>query len=109
MLPLSMVLIPTLFYIILFFNGWSIEDARDGGWVGEKSDAVPFSALFSLVDFSKVHWSLAKDIVATWAGMVFVVSFSSCLDVGKSNVSISLYLIHSPDIYLVYKSNNSCN
>ena len=88
MLPLSMVLIPTLFYIILFFNGWSIEDARDGGWVGKTSDAVPVQDLFSLVDFSKVHWSLAKDIVATWAGMVFVVSFSSCLDVGKLTVFI---------------------
>ena len=85
MLPLSMVLIPTLFYIILFVNGWSIEDARDGGWVGKKSPAVPVASLFSLVDFGKVHWSLAKDIVATWAGMVFVVSFSSCLDVGKLN------------------------
>ena len=107
MLPLSMVLIPTLFYIILFVHEWSIEDARDGGWVGETSDAVPVKDLFSLVDFSKVHWSLAKDIVATWAGMVFVVSFSSCLDVGKLQrlVSYSLYLIHSPDIYLVYKSN----
>ena len=83
MLPLSMVLIPTLFYIILFVNGWSIEDARDGGWIGETSDAVAVQDLFSLVDFGKVHWSLAKDIVATWAGMVFVVSFSSCLDVGK--------------------------
>jgi len=48
MLPLSMVLIPTLFYIILFFNGWSIEDARDGGWVGEKSDAVPGKSEFVL-------------------------------------------------------------
>ena len=35
MLPLSMVAIPVLFYLVLFINGWSIGDAREGGWVGE--------------------------------------------------------------------------
>ena len=46
MLPLSMVLIPTLFYIILFVHGWSIEDARDGGWVGETSPAGKSAFVF---------------------------------------------------------------
>ena len=35
MLPLSMVAIPVVFYTILFVKGWSIADAREGGWVGE--------------------------------------------------------------------------
>ena len=30
-LPLSMVAIPALFYLVLFVNGMSIEDARAGG------------------------------------------------------------------------------
>ena len=37
MLPLSMVAIPVTFYLILFANGMSIADAREGGWVGEVS------------------------------------------------------------------------
>jgi len=37
MLPLAMVGLPVLFYLVLFINGWSIADAREGGWVGEVS------------------------------------------------------------------------
>lgn len=45
------------------------------------SAPVPVIDLLHLVDLSKVRWDLAKDLISTWAGMVFVVSFSSCLDV----------------------------
>ena len=69
MLPISMVIIPTLFYLFLFFRGWSIEDAREGGWVGEESPPVPVQDLFHLVDFGKVRWGLITEIIATWAGM----------------------------------------
>lgn len=37
MLPISMMAIPAIFYSVLFFRGWSIADAREGGWVGEVS------------------------------------------------------------------------
>ena len=69
MLPISMVIIPTLFYLFLFFRGLSIEDAREGGWVGEESPPVPVEDLFHLVDFGKVRWGLITEIIATWAGM----------------------------------------
>jgi len=88
MLPISMVVIPVVFYIVLFACGWSIEDAREGGWVGETSPPVPVQDLFHLIDFGKVRWDLCKEIIPTWLGMVFVVSFSSCLDVAAISMDM---------------------
>jgi hypothetical protein len=68
MLPLSMVLIPATFYVVLLLSGMGIDDAREGGWVGEKSPPVPVRDLFHLVDFGLVRWGMAKQIISTWAG-----------------------------------------
>ena len=68
MLPISMVVIPSMFYMVLLFHGWSIGDARERGWVGEMSPPVPVQDLFHLVDFGKVRWDLGKEIISTWAG-----------------------------------------
>lgn len=80
-LPLTMIGIPALFYILIFVAGTGLDGARQGGWVGEVSDPVPFTDLLQLVDFSLVRWGLVDSIGWTWVGMVFVVAFASCLDV----------------------------
>lgn len=80
-LPTAMVMIPATFYAVLYLSGVSLSEARDMGWVGEESPSVQFNDLLHLVDFSLVHWSLVSKCVGTWVGMVFVVSFASCLDI----------------------------
>jgi hypothetical protein len=50
-------------------------------FVSDESPPVPVSELLGLVDFSLVRWDLITQILPTWIGMVFVVSFASCLDV----------------------------
>ena len=87
-LPLTMVIIPVIFYIIIFATGAGIEGARAQGWVGEEMPAVPVTDLFHLIDFSLVHWRLISKILATWIGMVFVVSFASCLDVAAISMDM---------------------
>lgn len=47
----------------------------------EVAPPVPAAELFSLVDFSLVRWDLIVQIFPIWLGMVFVVSFGSCLDI----------------------------
>jgi hypothetical protein len=49
--------------------------------ITEVSPPVPVMDLFRLVDFTLVRWDLVPIIFPTWVGMVFVVSFASCLDV----------------------------
>jgi len=105
MLPLSMVVIPVIFYLVLYVNGWSIDDAREGGWVGETSPPVPVSDMFHLVDFSKVRWELGRELIPTWAGMVFVVSFSSCLDVAAISMDMGEALDVNNELMTVGISN----
>jgi hypothetical protein len=69
-LPLAMVVIPALFYILLFGLGMDLQDARNGGWVGEVAPSVPVTDLFDLIDFNKVRWDLAPQLFPIWAGMV---------------------------------------
>ncbi len=36
-LPIAMVLIPTVFYVVLFVCGVTLQDAREVGWVGQEA------------------------------------------------------------------------
>jgi len=80
-LPMAMVAIPAIFYVVIYAGGWGLEGAREYKWVGEESAPVPIQDLFQLIDFSLVRWSLLIKCFPTWIGMIFVVSFGSCLDV----------------------------
>jgi len=81
LLPLTMVAIPAVFYIVIYATGAGLEGAREGHWVGDVAPPVPVNDLFKLVDFRLVRWDCVGEILWTWVGMVFVVSFASCLDV----------------------------
>ncbi|KAL7430923.1 hypothetical protein ACHAXH_003229, partial [Discostella pseudostelligera] len=105
MLPISMIIVPCLFYLVLFFHGYSISDAREGGWVGVESPPVPVRDLFNLIDFGKVRWDLGKQLLPTWAGMVFVVSFSSCLDVAAISMDMGEALDTNNELMTVGISN----
>lgn len=87
-LPLVMVGIPALFYVIMYLSGSSWEDVRESGWVGAEAPSVPVQDLFSLVDFRQVRWDLIAVILPTWVGMIFVVSFASCLDVAAISIDM---------------------
>ena len=87
-LPLVMVAIPAFFYAIIFVCGISLEEARGSGWVGDRSPSVPMSDLVHIIDFSGVRWDLIFEIIPTWFGMVFVVSFASCLDVAAISIDM---------------------
>ncbi|KAG7342971.1 sulfate permease family protein [Nitzschia inconspicua] len=87
-LPCVMVIIPAVFYIVLLACGTSLEEAREAGWVGETSPSVPISDLLHLIDFRQVRWDLVSAIIPTWFGMVFVVSFASCLDVAAISIDM---------------------
>jgi hypothetical protein len=87
-LPGVMVAIPLLFYVFIYATGVGLEGAREGGWVGPEAPSVPVGDLFRLVDFSSVRWDLWSEIFSTWVGMVFVVSFASCLDVAAISMDM---------------------
>ena len=65
----------SLILLTFFYAVFSLSHQSD------VSPPVPVKDLFLLVDFSLVRWDLIGEILPTWVGMVFVVSFASCLDV----------------------------
>lgn len=104
-LPLAMVIIPAVFYAVLYVSGVSLQDARDYGWVGEEAPPVPARELLDLVDFSLVHWALVKKCIGTWIGMVFVVSFASCLDIAAISMDMGEALDTNKEMVTVGTSN----
>lgn len=87
-LPLAMVAIPALFYFLIYVTGYGLEGARQDNWVGEVAPSVSITELIQLVDLSLVRWDLVGDILWTWVGMIFVVSFASCLDVAAISMDM---------------------
>jgi SulP family sulfate permease len=89
-LPLTMIVIPGSFYFILYASGYTMEDAREYHWVGEETPPASIAALFDLFDFNQIRWDLviSRRCVTVWLGMVFVVSFSSCLDVAAISMEM---------------------
>lgn len=104
-LPLAMVLIPGAFYAGMFIFNISMDEARESGWIGDVSPPVPVKDLFSLVEFSLVRWDLILDIFPTWVGMVFVVSFASCLDVAAISMDMGVALDTNKELMTVGAGN----
>lgn len=106
-LPLTMVAIPIAFYIFLYVSDISIEEARSGMWIGEKEPAADIMSLFAVLDINKVRWDLiiCTRCISVWIGMVFVVSFSSCLDVAAISMDMGEALDVNAELVTVGLSN----
>lgn len=89
-LPLVMVLIPSMFYLVLYFSDYNMDDARSHQWVGEVAPHSSLTTLLELIDLNLVRWDLvfSNRCITVWIGMVFVVSFSSCLDVAAISMDM---------------------
>jgi len=84
-LPICIIALPMAFYVFMSMTDLSFAEAQEQGWMqkprtGEVTSA-PFWCVWELFDFKKVEWGILPREVVTWISMVFVVSFSSCLDV----------------------------
>jgi len=88
-LPAVMMGIPLLFYVCVSVGGWTLDDARDFGWVGPNSPHPgSIGGLIDLIDFNAVDWSLFPQQIPVFFSMVFVVAFSSCLDVAAIEMDV---------------------
>ncbi|KAG7393468.1 hypothetical protein PHYBOEH_006072 [Phytophthora boehmeriae] len=80
-LSTAIVVMPLFFFLVLAIGSISLDEARDGGWVDPIAESASVSELINLFDFSLVHWDQVPTQLVTWIGMVFIVAFSSSLDV----------------------------
>lgn len=63
-----------------------LQAARDYGFVGPVTQPAKLSRSFSLFKWELVDWSAIPAVVPVWIGMVFVVAFSSSLDVAAIEI-----------------------
>ncbi|RLN60266.1 hypothetical protein BBP00_00006092 [Phytophthora kernoviae] len=80
-LSTAIVVMPLFFFLVLAIGSISLDEARDDGWVDPIAESASISELINLFDFSLVHWDQVPKQIVTWIGMVFIVAFSSSLDV----------------------------
>mmetsp|Transcript_4349 Transcript_4349/g.5009 ORF Transcript_4349/g.5009 Transcript_4349/m.5009 type:complete len:1009 (+) Transcript_4349:92-3118(+) len=106
-LPLTMIIIPSIFYTILYATGTTLDEARESNWVGQTTPPSSISVLFELFDLGHVRWALvlSQKCVTVWVGMVFVVSFSSCLDVAAISMDMGEPLDVNKELITVGLSN----
>lgn len=91
-LPACILGMPIAFFVLLSLMGISLDDARDYGWVSPAAPPANFVDMWELFDFSRVHWGEIPRQLTTWLGMVFVVAFSSCLDVAAIEMDMGRQL-----------------
>jgi MFS superfamily sulfate permease-like transporter len=85
-LPLSLLLIPIVFYTVFFSLGYNLQHLRQLKLISEPQDVNT-----SVIEYLKPHaisFSLIPTVFVEWCLMVFVVAFSSALDI----ISIELEL-----------------
>lgn len=104
-LPTAMVAIPAFFYLILFLCSVTLDEARDSGWIGEETPPVSPKELIHLVDFNLVHWSMIRECMGTWVGMLFVVAFASCLDIAAVSIDMGKPLDTNKEMVTVGAAN----
>jgi MFS superfamily sulfate permease-like transporter/CRP-like cAMP-binding protein len=104
-LPIVMLSMPIIFYIILSLSGNDLEAARAYGWLGTDSvQSSPWS-VFHLYDIRLVQWAVFPKQFITWMAMVFVVAFSSCLDIAAIELDVGESLNMNPELEVVGISN----
>ena len=82
-----------------------MDDARSFGWLGAVSEPTPVSSVIELFSWKLVRWDLIVPNLSTWVGMVFVVSFSSCLDVSAISIDMGEPLDTNNELATVGLSN----
>ncbi|KUF84172.1 hypothetical protein AM588_10005947 [Phytophthora nicotianae] len=63
------------------------------------------SELLDLFDFNEVHWEQLPKQFGTWIGMVFIVAFSSCLDIAAIELDMGIKLDFNHELTTVGWSN----
>jgi len=105
-LPLTMMILPIAFYMIVcLVPAYDFAVAREHGWLGPTSEPIPAKDVFAMIHLDKVQWEVAWQCFPTWLGMVFVVAFSSCLDVAAISMDMGEALDVNNELKTVGASN----
>lgn len=104
-LPVSIALIMTSFYVILHFAGVTLEDAKDMGLMS-RADAPPaWNHTWDFIKFELVVWEALPSQALTVCSMIFVVALSSSLDIAAIDLEVPKPLAYNYELKMIGWSN----
>jgi SulP family sulfate permease len=90
-LPLFLLVVPILFYIVVFLGGWSLSDVRNAGWMSHpqpEDSQWRFWRLYDLYHLTtgtfppkNIFWEAVPRQAGKLVGLYFVVAFGSSMDI----------------------------
>lgn len=104
-LPTFLVAALAAFYLLLSVTGTSLSEAREMGWVAPRQQIGPCYEGWLYLDLKQVQWWVVPTQIASWAAMVVVVAFSSCLDVAAIEMEVQKPLNYNHELKTVGLSN----
>ena len=84
---------------------FTVAGARAFGWLGQDTAGASVGDMAALFDAELVDWSVVPQQLPVFASMVFVVAFSSCLDVAAIEMDVGRPLDVNSELTVVGWSN----
>ncbi|GAB4822722.1 hypothetical protein N2152v2_009768 [Parachlorella kessleri] len=112
-LPVLLLMIPAVFYVVLWAAGVSLEEAREAGWVSKPQDGDgewKFWRLWSLYNIKQfppanIYWGAMPSQVGKLVALFFVVAFGSSMDVAAIQAEAPRDLDYNQELTTVGLSN----
>ena len=87
-LPTCIVCLFTLFYLVLWAKGISVEEATEYGWIPKTDPPPAWYHTWDYLRLDKVMWSALPQLLLTELSMIFVVALSSSLDIAAIELEL---------------------
>ena len=102
-LPCCMAAVLLGFYGVLLFEGVSVDEAREAGWLPHKEGprSQTLGDTYKFLVFDKVVWSALPSQIMTLISMTFVVTVSSSLDIAAIELELDTPLDYNRELTTV--------
>ena len=95
--PLFIIVPISVFYAIIIGGGWTIEEAREGGWLFPTANSSETSQFWSAWEEmyggmvgGRVSWTSLTSCVPTWIVMILIVILDNGLKLASTEASLAI-------------------
>ncbi len=104
--PGCLILLPLVFFLVLFVSGYNVEHAREFGFLAPDGDTTSLLDVYRLFDFGKIHWGVMFPLqLPTMISMLLVIAFASSLDIAAICMGTGSVMNYNEQLQTVGASN----
>nr|CCA16244.1 Sulfate Permease (SulP) Family putative [Albugo laibachii Nc14] len=104
--PCCVISMPIVFFVIIYLNGSSLQDARLYGYLALDEKGVNLTEMYHLFDFKSIQWhAMFPAQLPTILSMFIVISFASSLDIAAICMGTGVNLNYNQQLQVVGYSN----